>query len=346
MRSLLPSFILIILYFIAEEFFGPQIGLIAVIILGAGEFIYSWIKEKRVNKMTLANTLFFIALGVVAVLLEGTSFERIQQTIVEAAMCVLLGIFAFTKADMTKTLPESYRKTIQITPEHQQAMHRILKLLFYLLVIHTAVAFASAFLCSDEVHSFIEGPLLYILIVLFFLTFFVKNRLLAKAARDDEWLPVVNEKGEVVGKATRRSAHSGSMLVHPVGHLHIINEKGDIYLQKRSMKKDLLPGKWDTAVGGHVGFGEKIEDALKRETFEELGISKFKARFLGSYVWESPRERELVFSFLCTSHDAINIHNDEVDEGRFWSRKEIEGNAHADIFTPNFLHEYQRLLKK
>ena len=346
MRSLLPSFILIILYFIAEEFFGPQIGLIAVIILGAGEFIYSWIKEKRVNKMTLANTLFFIALGVVAVLLEGTSFERIQQTIVEAAMCVLLGIFAFTKADMTKTLPESYRKTIQITPEQQQAMHRMLKLLFYLLVIHTAVAFASAFLCSDEVHRFIEGPLLYILIALFFLTFFVKNRLLAKAARGDEWLPVVNEKGEVVGKATRRSVHSGSMLLHPVVHLHIINEKGDIYLQKRSMKKDLLPGKWDTAVGGHVDFGEKIEDALKRETFEELGISKFKARFLGSYVWESPRERELVFSFLCTSHDAIDIHNDEVDEGRFWSRKEIEDNTRADIFTPNFLHEYQRLLKK
>mgnify|MGYP001355430226 CR=1 FL=1 len=64
---------------------------------------------------------------------------------------------------------------------------------------------------------------------------------------------------------------------------------------------------WDTAVGGHVALGEKIEDALKRETFEELGITKFKARFLGSYVWESSRERELVFPFLCTSHDAIHI---------------------------------------
>lgn len=279
-------------------------------------------------------------------LLEGTSFERIQQTIVEAAMCVLLGVFAFTKADMTKTLPESYRNTLQITPEQQQAMHRMLGLLFYLLVIHTAVAFASAFLCNEEVHGFIEGPLLYILLALFFLTFFVKNRLLAKAARDDEWLPVVNEKGEVVGKATRRSVHSGSMLLHPVVHLHIMNKQGDIYLQKRSMKKDFLPGMWDTAVGGHVGFGEKIEDALKRETQEELGITKFKARFLGSYVWESPRECELVFSFLCTAHDAINIHNEEVDEGRFWTREEIENPDNTSIFTPNFLHEYYRLLKK
>ena len=75
----------------------------------------------------------------------------------------------------------------------------------------------------------------------------------------------------------------------------------------------------------------EIEDALKRETFEELGITKFKARFLGSYVWESSRERELVFPFLCTSHDAIHINNDEVDEGRFWSRKEIEQNADTNI---------------
>ena len=346
MKSLLPSFILILLYFIAEEFLGPKIGLIAVIVLGAGEFFYSWMREKRINKMTLFNTLFFIALAAVSVLLEGTSFERIQQTIVEAAMCVLIGIFAFSKVDMTQTLPESYRKTLQITPEQQQAMHRMLRLLFYLLVLHTVLAFTSAFIFDEEIHQFIEGPLLYILIVLFFLTLFVKNRLLAKAASQDEWLPIVNEKGEVVGKATRRSCHSGSMLLHPVVHLHLINEQGDIYLQKRSMKKNFLPGMWDTAVGGHVALGEKIEDALKRETFEELGITKFKARFLGSYVWESSRERELVFPFLCTSHDAIHINNDEVDEGRFWSRKEIEQNADANIFTPNFLHEYNRLLKK
>ena len=155
MKSLLPSFILILLYFIAEEFFGPKIGLIAVIVLGAGEFFYSWMREKRINKMTLFNTLFFIALAAVSVLLEGTSFERIQQTIVEAAMCVLIGIFAFSKADMTQTLPESYRKTLQITPEQQQAMHRMLRLLFYLLVLHTALAFVSAFIFDEEIHQFI-----------------------------------------------------------------------------------------------------------------------------------------------------------------------------------------------
>ena len=67
-----------------------------------------------------------------------------------------------------------------------------------------------------------------------------------------EWFPLVNEEGETIGKATRKECHSGSKLLHPVIHLHIFNKDGDLYLQKRSMNKDIQPGKWDTAVGGHI----------------------------------------------------------------------------------------------
>jgi len=186
---------------------------------------------------------------------------------------------------------------------------------------------------------------LVILIGIFFLNVFVRKKLLARAARHEEWLPVVDEKGKIISKATRRDCHSGSMLLHPVVHLHLLNKQGDIFLQKRSFKKDLLPGKWDTAVGGHVGLDEKIEDALKREALEELGIQSFKARFLGNYVWESQRERELVYTFLTTTQAPSDIHNEEVDEGRYWSRSEIENHLSDDIFTPNFIHEYKQILQ-
>lgn len=343
--TLLPSFLLILAYFIADAFFGPLGGLIAAVVLGGVEIVGSWIKSRHIEPMSVWTTLFFIALGGVSVALEGSAFEKIEPAILEAATCVLLGIFAYSRLDMTRTLPEAYRQNIRVTPEQQLAMQRTIKALFFLLTGHTVLSFISAYTFPEEVHAFISEPLLYILVVLFFLTIIVKNRLLAKAASHEEWLPVVNEKGEVVGKATRRSCHAGTMLLHPVVHLHLMNERGDIFLQKRSMKKKLLPGKWDTAVGGHVDLGEKIEDALKRETREELGIERFRARFLGTYVWESPRERELVFPFICTSHDPVHIDNDEVDEGRYWSRGEIEDPANASLFTPQFLQEYNRLLR-
>ena len=76
-----------------------------------------------------------------------------------------------------------------------------------------------------------------------------------------EWFPLVNEEGETIGKATRKECHSGSKLLHPVIHLHIFNKDGDLYLQKRSMNKDIQPGKWDTAVG--EGIGKQLPDHLR-----------------------------------------------------------------------------------
>ena len=162
---------------------------------------------------------------------------------------------------------------------------------------------------------------------------------------NQEMFPVVDEQGNITGAATRGECHSGSRLLHPVVHLHIFNTKGELYLQKRPEWKDIQPGKWDTAVGGHIGVNEKVEDALKRETFEELGITDFEAHFLGNYVWESPRERELVFSFLCTRYNHIHIDNDEVDEGRFWTLQELAEGMEKNKLTPNLVHEYRLLLK-
>ena len=73
-----------------------------------------------------------------------------------------------------------------------------------------------------------------------------------------EHFPIVNENGEIIGKATRTECHSGSFLLHPVVHLHVFNSRGELYLQKRAENKDIQPGKWDTSVGGHVDYGEEI----------------------------------------------------------------------------------------
>ena len=80
-----------------------------------------------------------------------------------------------------------------------------------------------------------------------------------------EMLPIVEPSGLVYGQAPRDWCHSGAKPLHPVVHLHLIDRDGNIYLQKRSIVKDLYPGYWDTAVGGHVSFGETAQEALFRE---------------------------------------------------------------------------------
>lgn len=159
----------------------------------------------------------------------------------------------------------------------------------------------------------------------------------------EEWFPLVNEMGETIGKATRKECHSGSKQLHPVIHLHIFNDAGELYLQKRSMTKDIQPGKWDTAVGGHIDYGETVEEALRREVREELGITAFTPQFITRYVFESAIEKELVNTFRTIYNGEIKPDTKELDGGRFWSLEEIKSNLGQNVFTPNFEQEFKRL---
>ena len=158
----------------------------------------------------------------------------------------------------------------------------------------------------------------------------------------EEKFPLVNEEGRVIGSATRGECHNGSRLLHPVVHLHVFNSAGDIYLQKRPEWKDIQPGKWDTAVGGHMDYGETPEQALRREVNEELGITDFVPEFVDKYVFDSKRERELVYVNRTTYDGPVRPSAEELDGGRFWTMQEIKEAMGKEILTPNFESEFKR----
>lgn len=155
-----------------------------------------------------------------------------------------------------------------------------------------------------------------------------------------EMFPVILSNGEVIGRASRQYCHSGAKPLHPVVHLHILDRYGRLFLQKRSAKKDIQSGKWDTAVGGHVDYGESILEALFRESSEELGFKEYNPVWICSYEFESSIEKEMVNVFAAVGNFTLSPDHDEV---RPWSMDEISENLGKSVFTPNFEGEFLRI---
>lgn len=160
-----------------------------------------------------------------------------------------------------------------------------------------------------------------------------------------EMLPVVDENGLVYAQAARSECHN-SFLLHPVVHLHIIDRFSNIYLQRRSADKDLMPLRWDTAVGGHISFGEYAQEALVREAGEELGLYDFNPQAICSYIYNGENEHELVLVFATVGHFELTPDNSEVCDGRYWTMKEIEAAVGRSILTPQFEQEYFKIKDK
>ena len=87
----------------------------------------------------------------------------------------------------------------------------------------------------------------------------------------EEWFDVVNDRDEVIGRATRREVHATG-LWHRAVHVLVFDAAGRVFLQKRSMLKDLSPGLWDSSCSGHLDSGEDYDTAAIRELGEEIGV--------------------------------------------------------------------------
>jgi isopentenyl-diphosphate delta-isomerase len=88
----------------------------------------------------------------------------------------------------------------------------------------------------------------------------------------DELFDIVNDRDEVVGRATRREVHARG-LWHRAIHVLVFNAAGRVFLQKRSMLKDTAAGLWDSSCSGHVDAGEGYDHSAQRELGEEIGLT-------------------------------------------------------------------------
>jgi isopentenyldiphosphate isomerase len=139
----------------------------------------------------------------------------------------------------------------------------------------------------------------------------------------EEIFDVVNERDEVIGRAPRTEVHARGLL-HRAVHVLVFNARGEVFLQKRSMKKDRQPGVWDSSASGHVDSAEDYDACAVRELQEEIGlkVSETPRRLFKIPACEET-DQEFVWVYRCESDGPFRLHPEEIDEGGWFSPEKV-----------------------
>lgn len=150
----------------------------------------------------------------------------------------------------------------------------------------------------------------------------------------EEIVEIVDRDNNSIGAVSRRIMRQQG-LIHRASYILVFNRSGELFLQKRTMSKDIYPGFWDLAAGGVVLAGESYEESAKRELREELGVAGVQLRRLFDQYYEDENNKVWGRIFACTSEGPFTLQAEEIDYGRFMSLAEIEQLHQTEPVTPD-----------
>ena len=141
----------------------------------------------------------------------------------------------------------------------------------------------------------------------------------------EEIFDIVNERDEVIDRKPRSEVHAHG-LWHRAVHVLVFNARGEVFLQKRSLKKDIAAGKWDSSASGHLDSGEDYDACAVREVREEIGLrlSQTPERL---FKIDACKETGWEFSWVyrCKSEGPFQLHPDEIETGGWFAPEKISG---------------------
>jgi len=161
----------------------------------------------------------------------------------------------------------------------------------------------------------------------------------------EEIFDVVNERDEVVGQSPRREVHARG-LWHRAVHVLVFNARDEVFLQKRSAKKDIAAGKWDSSASGHLDTGEVYDVCAVREVREEIGLHLtqppqrlFKIDACPETGWE------FCWIYRCESEGPFVLHPDEIETGAWFAPGAVTKWVHEqpEDFASCFVLLWKRL---
>jgi 16S rRNA (adenine1518-N6/adenine1519-N6)-dimethyltransferase len=158
-----------------------------------------------------------------------------------------------------------------------------------------------------------------------------------------ESLQVVDEQDRPIRGVDRATVHA-ERLLHRAIHIFVLNNAGELFLQRRSYRKDTFPRKWDSSAAGHVDLGESYEACATRELREELGLVD-QPREIGRVPASEKTGQEFIRIYQAEADEIIDLNEEEIETGGFFPLSVIDEwiRQRPEDFASGFLECYREV---
>ncbi len=157
----------------------------------------------------------------------------------------------------------------------------------------------------------------------------------------DEIVLIVDRDNTETGCAPRHEMRARG-LVHRACYILVFNSTGELFIQKRTMNKDVYPGYYDVAAGGVVLDGESYDESARRELEEELGIKDTEISAHFTFFHEEDKNQVWGRVYSCIYDGELTLQAEEVESGFFADPEEVLALSKKDPFTPDGLYVLKR----
>ena len=144
------------------------------------------------------------------------------------------------------------------------------------------------------------------------------------------------------GRTMERGSNFKEGDLHLVVHLCIFNTNGELLIQQRQKDKEDFPNMWDISVGGSALAGETPQQAVMRETLEELGICIDLSQIRPQFTINFDQGFDDTFLVIAdVDLNSLTLQEEEVQYAKWASRQEIFKMMTEGSFIPYHLGKIQ-----
>ena len=337
--------------FIVASFFVP-IGFAFAI--GITSYFLYLLSTLFITKQTpsfiliVAGIMLVIGFTVLASSLFGTvypeSLSIVSEIILIITFSIALGLRKFFIKRTRNKYPGEDGVAFRIRVNETYLAIRIMR---NFLTIHLLIILLYKIL-PHQLHSctankIIIPGLLFAITLSIFIFEAIRISILKLKFNTENWLPIVNETGGVIGKvALSVSMVSNKSYLHPVVRI-VLTHKGLFYLCERPEHSSINPGKFDYPFEKYVFFNHSLDEAVNNSLQKGTGRKDLPVKFALRYLFKNDKANQLIHLYTCRIDDEDVMRKICRGKGKLWTEKQIEENLGKGIFSECFEKEYEIL---